>query len=75
MIGDWTIEVIKRSDTAQGFKVLPRRWDAERTFAWLGRCRRLARDWEKTIASAGAWILIARIRFVTRRLASYCYVT
>jgi transposase len=41
--GDWTVEIIKRSDTAMGFKVLPRRWVVERTFAWLGRCRRLAK--------------------------------
>ena len=45
-IGEWTIEIIKRSDTAKGFEVLPRRWVVERTFAWLGRCRRLAKDWE-----------------------------
>src|SRR3954470_21799926 len=47
--GDWTIEIIKRSDTAKGFEVLPRRWVVERTLAWLGRCRRLAKDAEKTI--------------------------
>ncbi len=74
-IGDWTVEIIKRSDTAEGFEVLPRRWVVERTFAWLGRCRRLAKDWEKTIASAEAWLLIAHIRLVTRRLARYCYET
>jgi transposase len=51
-IGEWTIEIIKRSDTVQGFEVLPRRWVVERTFAWLGRCRRLAKDFEATIASA-----------------------
>ena len=45
--GDWTIEIIKRTDTAKGFEVLPRRWVVERTFAWLGRCRRLAKDWEQ----------------------------
>ena len=73
-IGDWTLEIIKRSDSATGFEVLPRRWVVERTFAWLGRCRRLAKDWEKTIASAEAWITIAHIRLVTRRLARYCYV-
>ena len=73
-IGSWTIEIIKRSDAAKGFEILPRRWVVERTFAWLGRCRRLAKDWEKSIASAEAWILIAHIRFVTRRLARYCYV-
>ena len=74
-MGDWTVEIIKRSDTAEGFEVLPRRWVVERTFAWLGRCRRLAKDWEKTIASAEAWLLIAHIRLVTRRLARYCYQT
>ena len=73
--GDWTIEIIKRSDTAKGFEVLPRRWVVERTFAWLGRCRRLAKDWEQTLESATAWILIASIRLMTRRLARYCHVS
>jgi transposase len=41
----------------------------ERTFAWLGRCRRLAKDFEATIASAVAWALVAHIRILTRRLA------
>lgn len=72
-IGEWTIEIIKRSDIATGFEVLPRRWVVERTFAWLGRCRRLAKDWEKSIASAEAWINVAHIRLTTRRLARYCY--
>ena len=68
-IGTWTLEIIKRSDHAKGFKILPRRWVVERTFAWLGRCRRLAKDFESTIASATAWLLIAHIRTLTRRLA------
>jgi len=68
-IGQWTIEVIKRSDAAQGFEILPRRWVVERTFAWLGRCRRLAKDFEGTIESAVAWITIASIRLLTRRMA------
>ncbi len=72
-IGDWSLEIIKRSDAAKGFEILPRRWVVERTFAWLNRCRRLAKDFEKTIASAEAWITIAHIRLVTRRLARYCY--
>lgn len=72
--GNWTIEIIKRSDTARGFEVLPRRWIVERTFAWLGRCRRLAKDWEKSIESSAAWTFIASIRLMTRRLARYCYV-
>jgi len=73
--GDWTIEIIKRSDTAKGFEVLPRRWVVERTFAWLGRSRRLAKDGEKSIASAEAWVFIAHIRLLTRRLARCCYVS
>ena len=73
--GDWTIEIIKRSDAAKGFEVLPRRWVVERTFAWLGRSRRLAKDWEKSIASAEAWVFIAHIRLLTRRLARYCNVS
>ena len=68
-IGRWTVQIVKRSDTAEGFEVLPRRWVVERTFAWLGRCRRLSKDWEKSIASAEAWITIAHIRRVTRHLA------
>ena len=68
-IGRWTIQIVKRSDKAEGFEVLPRRWVVERTFAWLGRCRRLAKDWEKSIESAEAWILFAHIRCITRRLA------
>lgn len=74
-IGEWTIEIIKRSDSAKGFEVLPRRWVVERTLAWLGRCRRLSKDFEKTIASAQAWITVAHIRLVTRRLARYCYAS
>jgi transposase len=68
-IGQWTIAIIKRSDRATGFEVLPRRWVVERTFAWLGRCRRLAKDFETTIGSAVAWVLVAHIRTLTRRLA------
>jgi transposase len=69
--GRWTLEILKRSDKAQGFAVLPRRRVVERTFARLGRCRRLARDREKTIASATAVLLVARIRLLTRRIARH----
>jgi len=68
-IGNFTLEIIKRSDSAKGFKVLPRRWVVERTFAWLGRCRRLAKDFERSIESAETWVFIANIRMLTRRLA------
>ncbi|OQM73805.1 IS5 family transposase [Manganibacter manganicus] len=67
--GCFVLEIVKRTDKAKGFELLPRRWVVERTFAWLGRCRRLARDFEKTIASAEAWIFVASIRLLTRRLA------
>lgn len=63
------VEVVKRSDSANGFKVLPRRWVVERTFGWLMRSRRLVRDYETTEASAEAWIMIAMIRLQLRRLA------
>ena len=69
--GQWTIEIVKRSDATKGFVVLPRRWVVERTFAWLGRCRRLAKDWDKSLQSATAWAQIASIRMLTRRIARY----
>ena len=68
-IGQWSLEIIKRSDTANGFELLPRRWVVERTLAWLGRNRRLAKDFEETIESAEAWLLIASIQLLTRRIA------
>jgi transposase len=68
-VGKFTLEIVKRSDRAEGFELLPRRWVVERTFAWLGRCRRLAKDFEKTIASSEAGSYIANIRFLTRRIA------
>src|SRR6478736_2872597 len=58
-LGAWYFEIIRRSDDIKGFAVLPRRWVVERTFAWLGRCRRLAKDFEATIRSATAWIVVA----------------
>lgn len=64
-----TIEIVKRPNGATGFVVIARRWVVERTFAWLGRCRRLAKDWEATIASSDAWLLIASIRRTARLIA------
>ena len=61
-------EIVKRADTHR-FVVLPRPWVVERTIAWLNRCRRLAKDWQATIASSEAWILIASFRRMTRRIA------
>jgi len=50
-----SIEIVKRPPGVTGFVVIARRWVVESTFAWLGRCRRLAKDWEASIASADAW--------------------
>lgn len=63
------IEIVKRPPGATGFVVIARRWMVERTFAWLGRCRRLAKDWEASIASADAWVLVAAIRRSARYIA------
>jgi transposase len=63
------VEVIKRSDDMRGFEVLPKRWVVERTFAWLMQHRRLVRDYERTDSSAIAWIHVAMIRVMLRRLA------
>ena len=69
--GPWSIEIIKRSDTAKGFVLLPRRWVVERTLAWLNRNRRLAKDFDATIESATAWIFLASVQLLTRKLARY----
>jgi transposase len=63
------VEVVKRSDDVSGFKVLPKRWVVERTFGWLMQHRRLVRDYEQTETSATAWIFVAMIRIMLRRLA------
>lgn len=63
------VEVVKRGDDMEGFSVLPRRWIVERTFAWLVQHRRLVRDYERTDDSAIAWIHVAIIRIMLRRLA------
>jgi transposase len=70
-IGSWTLEIIKRSDTAKGFKLLPRRWVVERTIAWINRNRRLAKDVEASIESAVAWIMIASVKMLSRRIARH----
>jgi len=67
--GRWRIEIVTRSERIGRFKPERKRWVVERTFAWVGRCRRLAKDFEKTIASSEAWFLIACVRLLSRRLA------
>jgi transposase len=67
-IANLNVEIVKRSDQAKGFVVLPKRWVVERTFAWLNRCRRLAKDWECLNRKARAYVLLASIRLMVRRL-------
>ena len=68
-LGNWTVEIVKRAADAAGFQLLPRRWVVERTLAWLNRNRRLAKDFEASIASAKAWVYIASVQLLIRRLA------
>ena len=63
------VEIVRRCDDVKGFRVLPRRWVVERTFGWLVRNRRLARDYERLTASSEAMIKIAMIRLMAARLA------
>ena len=58
---------MKRSDTQKGFVVLPKRWIVERTFAWLGRYRRLSKDYEAQPESSAAMIYVAMIQIMLRR--------
>ena len=64
------VEIVRRSDHAKGFVVLPKRWVVERTFAWLGRCRRLAKDWENLNRKALAFLRLAFIRLMLRKLCN-----
>ena len=66
--GAWRLQIVKRSDTA-GFEVLPKRWIVERTFAWISRNRRLARDFERYAPTVAAFVRLAMIRIMLRRLA------
>ena len=67
--GTWRLQIVKRSDVA-GFEVLPKRWIVERTFAWISRNRRLARDFERYATTVTAFIRLAMIRIMLRRLAA-----
>jgi len=67
----WTLEIVRRPAQAKGFVVLPRRWVVERTFAWLGRFRRLSKDYERRTASSEAMVYIASIRRMVKGLAAH----
>jgi len=62
------LEIVKKSKMAQGFHVLPRRWVVERTFAWLGRYRRLSKDYERKLTSSEGHVYLASIRLILRRI-------
>jgi transposase len=64
------IEIVKRADHARGFVVEPKRWIVERSIAWLNRCRRLAKDWENRNHNALAFLRLASIRLMLRRLCN-----
>lgn len=67
-LGRWRLEIVKRPVKAHAFEVLPRRWVVERTLAWLSRNRRLAKDFEATLATAQAWLFLASVQLLVRRL-------
>jgi putative transposase len=64
----WMLEIVRRSDDIKGFQVLPRRWVVERTFGWLGRYRRLSKDYEGLTESSQAFIYVAMIHIMIRIL-------
>jgi putative transposase len=64
----WTLQVVKRTDDTKGFVVLPRRWVIERTFGWLGRYRRLSRDYEYLLLTSEVLIYAAMVRLMLARL-------
>ena len=67
--GRFVLELVRKPAGQKGFVLLPRRWVVERTFAWLVRCRRLARDYERHTRKAAAFVRLAMIRLMLRRLA------
>jgi putative transposase len=66
---EWELEIVRRPEGAKGWVLLPIRWTVERTFAWLGRCRRLSKDREKSVRSSEAFVKLAMIHLMLNRLA------
>ena len=67
---NWVLEIVKRPKDVNGFQVLPRRWVVERTFAWLGHCRRLSKDYEHKTVHSESMVYLAMIRIMVRRLTA-----
>ena len=68
-VGRWRLEIVRRDPGTKGFEVLPKRWIVERTLSWLRRNRRLARDFEHLVRTAEAFVTLAMIKIMLRRLA------
>ena len=68
-VGGWTLELVRRPANQNTFEVIPRRWVVERTFAWLGRYRRLSKDYEELPQTTEAWVYAAMTGLMLRRLA------
>ncbi|HET6574424.1 MAG TPA: transposase, partial [Fimbriiglobus sp.] len=64
----WDLVIVRRPDGSKGWVKLPIRWTVERTFAWLGKCRRLTRDREKSVQSSEAFVKLAMIHLMLNRL-------
>ena len=69
VVGGWVIDIVAKPEGAKGFVVLPKRWVVERTLAWLGRCRRLSKDYEALPETSAAGIHVAMIHLMLKRLA------
>ena len=65
----WVLQTVLRPVEAKGFVVLPKRWIVERTFAWIARCRRNSKDYERTTESSETMIYLSMIALMSRRLA------
>jgi putative transposase len=68
-LGGWVLEIVKRSDSVVGFAVLPKRWIVERTFGWIGRYRRMSKDYEALPATSESMIYLLMINVMVHRLA------
>ena len=67
-LGGWLLTIVRRGQDSHSFVVLRRRWVVERTLAWLGRCRRLSKDYEELTESSEAWVHVAMIHLMLKRL-------
>lgn len=67
--GDWDLEVVARDREAEGFDIIPKRWIVERAFSWIGRNRRMSKDYERRVQTSECLMKVATIRLILKRLA------